>query len=90
METLFMMMAKSIVTMTGMKMTRSAFKGTLDSDSILKKHKVHRCNRCGRVYSGVLVNCRVCGSPVEKMYEERIPYTAMNSDKSLVLIDENL
>ena len=90
MEMLFMMMAKSIVTMTGMKMTRTAFKGTLETESILKQHKVHRCKRCGRVYSGVIDDCRRCGHQVEKMYEERVPYTAMNSDSNLILVDDTL
>lgn len=49
------MMCKSIVTMFGMKVVRTRFKGTFETECFFKKHKLHICPNCGEVYSEKLL-----------------------------------
>ena len=82
------MMCKSIVTMFGMKVVRTAFKGTFETECFFKKHKLHICPNCGEVYSGEITYCEECGEEVEKLYDEK-SYGTLNG-LGLSLIDDDL
>ena len=90
MEAFFTMMAKSIVTMAGMKLVRTGFKGTFEGESLFRKYKLHGCPKCGKVYSGVIENCRRCGEEMVKMYEERYQSNLSLSDSRILLVDDSL